>query len=403
MTNAPKRAPNSVTEAEIKAGLICYLFHERRRYKLYRRPKEKNGTWYIHLTHRRKRLQRSLETINKGEALKRALILIKGVRADRWTEDKPVTVEQIASLGEIIAVYEAKAKLEIKERSVRNNIGQLRNILRQTGGHANPEIDVLPATVLTAKLVRSFKEKIATRYQESKSSNDLERARRKAWTTANSMLRQARSLFSKRIRTAYRDEGLVLPASIDGFVDEPGFKRPRIDYTPPPEEIISATFEAVAKLKDSDPNLFKAFWAAVGCGLRKSEISSMQWEWLTRKGDDIWLITPFLGKDGEEVKVPVIPDAWSQLEPLRKESGPVLEGTKTETIETVFRRIGELMKGLGWETEKKIHEMRAYIAGKIAEKYGITVAAAFLRHKDTQVTHKSYSRYFQLKGISLQL
>lgn len=80
-----------------------------------------------------------------------------------------------------------------------------------------------------ATLFRAFKEKLAAYYQEAKSENDPERARRQAWTTANSLLRQARSLVSKSIRTGYRDEGLSLPANIEEFMNEPGFKRPRMD------------------------------------------------------------------------------------------------------------------------------------------------------------------------------
>ncbi len=376
-----------------------------RRYKVFRRPATESGIWYVHFKRERRRYLRSLETSTKSEAEKRVKLLVRRIRSQKWEQAETPTVTKLATVGQVIETYLAKAAQEIKPQTAKNNTGQFRNVIRlarRLTRNENDKVDALPTSILTARLIREFKDNLVGGYLDGKEGEAAEHARRRAWASGNSVLLQARSVFSPRMLRAYRDASIQLPPLAE-FLKEPGFKRLRTEYTPPPDEIVANTFAATEDLRETDPNLFKAFWLATGCGLRKGEIVRMRWEWFVPQNGAVWIQTNILGKGGEIIRVPVIPDAWAKLEPLRKESGPVLEGTKTESGETVFRRIGEWMKGLGWKTEKKIHEMRAYIACKIAETYGITTASAFLRHKDVRVTQRSYSRYFQLKGISVNL
>ncbi|HVY68915.1 MAG TPA: site-specific integrase [Verrucomicrobiae bacterium] len=383
------------------SSLFCHIFIEGRRYKLFRRGNQEDGIWYIHFKREGRRYLRSLETTGKGEAQRRAVQLVKEVRARRWREEPDeAEIVKVATLGEVLAFYQANAHLhtKIKAVSVRRNAMLLINVVSQGLGCPKDTAPDLPSTVLTGKLVRNFKSALMTRYGGADADDTRQR---KARITGNSMLRQGKSLFSERLLPAYADAGLVLPRSIKEFLNEPGFPADKLEYSPAPDAVIEATFEAAHRLVDE--NMTKAFWLAIGCGLRKGEISRARWEWFVMQNSEIWLSTNVIGKGGEQIKVPVMPDAWRRLEPFRKASGPVLEGSKTETGEGVFRKIGEWMTGLGWATDKKIHELRAYIASKIAEKYGLTAASAVLRHKDVKVTQQRYSRYFQLRGIAVPL
>ncbi len=118
-----------------------------------------------------------------------------------------------------------------------------------------------------------------------------------------------------------------------------GFKKSPVRIRPPrpllqipPDSIISSTFQKVQVLQDDDRNLFLAFFLAVGAGLRKNEIARARWEWITEVDGQLWCQTDELGKDGQPISVPII-TGQEQIGQFRKDTGPVLEGHKTEAIE----------------------------------------------------------------------
>ncbi len=61
------------------------------------------------------------------------------------------------------------------------------------------------------------------------------------------------------------------------------------------------------------------------------------------------------------------------------------------------------MGELGWQTQKRIHELRAWAGSKVLERYGVYEASQFLRHKDVRTTQKYYLRYIQMKGLKVEM
>jgi hypothetical protein len=56
------------------------------------------------------------------------------------------------------------------------------------------------------------------------------------------------------------------------------------------------------------------------------------------------------------------------------------------------RRVGFWLDKQGWKTEKKMHELRAYI-GSLIYQVDHMAAMKFMRHKSIKVTEKFYVRY----------
>ncbi len=69
-----------------------------------------------------------------------------------------------------------------------------------------------------------------------------------------------------------------------------------------------------------------------------------------------------IGKDGLKIEVPMQERAWNALRGFKEDSGPVLGAGATLEY---ARRVGTWMKLQGWGTEKKLHELWAYVGSKI--------------------------------------
>jgi integrase len=394
--------PKPYRNREDKGQFVHRFKIDGRPHTLFKLSQRKDAPWYCTFQSRGRRILRSLETATQAEATKRVFLLVRAARAEKWDALEDTKVRQdYARIHQVIEVYSQIAPLTIKERTVRNNVAMLGHVLEvATGSTAWRE---LSTSELSGRLVRQWKDRFSSLRLRGVPAAELEQARRRCWLTGNSMLGQARSVFAKGVRRLYVDRGLRLPDGLEEFVEEPGFKRLAPDYRPASDALVSSTFDQVEALREADPNAFKAFWLAVGCGLRKGEITRARWEWFVDRGGQRWLVTEELGKDGRPIEVPVLANAWRRLAPAATAAGPVLTGTKTEVSEAVFRRIGSWMDDLGWESAKKVHELRAWTGSKIAEQHGLEQASRFLRHKDLRTTQKFYTRYLRLKGVDLVL
>jgi integrase len=78
---------------------------------------------------------------------------------------------------------------------------------------------------------------------------------------------------------------------------------------------------------------------------------------------------------------------------ITKPEDRILQGTPTDLANNIFRAVGEWMRGLGWQTKKTNHALRAYAGSQIAMRYGMFEAQSWLRHASVQTTETHYS-YF---------
>lgn len=91
--------------------------------------------------------------------------------------------------------------------------------------------------------------------------------------------------------------------------------------------------------------------------------------------------------------------AWQHLQPivasLQAEDYLLRAPTATGRCEEVFRRLSAWMADLGWATDKKLHELRAYAGCQVARRDGIEAASRWLRHSSIVVTQRHYGRYLR--------
>jgi integrase len=260
--------------------------------------------------------------------------------------------------------------------------------------------------VLTATVIWKFKETV-----EQKAAEESEERQAQLYRSANSLLRQARSPFSKDMLEHYgRATPHRLP-DLQKFLTTPGFKGvQKLEYHPPPDAIITKTFESLDGLAEADPNVFKACWLALGFGLRAGEIAQARRNWLITLDGAHWCAGSELAKNKKFPRVRVQLGAWQKLAPLI-EALPgeafLLTGNDTERASDVFRRISAWMRSLGWRTQHHIHELRAYAGCQIAERSPrqLLDAQTFLRHAHFSTTEKFYGHHMKrrLEEVTLKL
>lgn len=291
------------------------------------------------------------------------------------------------------------------EKTRTANVNALKTLLRASG----LDLATVGVDVLTDRLVWTYKAGV-----ETKAAAEEPQRQQQLCRSANSTLRQARSLFSKDMREYYaRFTQLQLP-DLTAFLAAGGFRGvTKQEYNPPADVVLARTFAALEKLaagSADDKNAYKACWLAIGFGLRASEISRARRSWFISRDGAVWVAGPELAKNKKFPQVRGQFGAWSKLEPLMndlKGDDHVLVGTQTERTETVFRRISEWMRAQGWQTQHHIHELRAWAGCQIAERSPnhLLDAQTFMRHATYDTTEKYYGHHMKrrLDEVTLEL
>jgi integrase len=384
---------------------------EGRQYRIFkRREQSRDANWWIRFERRGRVFWRSLDTPRQVTAVMNAKVLVGAVKRENWAAVEGTKLKRDVpsrELGEVFAVY--RRNLEgLDSRTVRENMGALANILRRTLG---PEVNVegLPVSALNGQLVRKYKAAVDA---EDAAAPELELQRRRR--TANSYLRQARSIFAEQQLEHYRDAGLELPAAaLEEFKSVPMFSRcEKKDYNPPDDAVIAATFRSLEeKLRLSDRPAYLAVCLAVGAGLRKSEIGECRWSWFVQRNGRAFIRGDMVPKGGEDMDVPILQEWWERIKAMGNgqwamgdgSSDFVIPGNERERQDGVFRRIGTWMDGLGWKTQKKVHEFRAYVISKIVMEHGIEAGRQFARHGSSRTTEEKYGRYRTVAEIDVKV
>lgn len=370
--------------------------HAGRARTLFKRKRTKDAPYYVEFEHQKKRYRQSLQTNVQESAVARAKRYIDSVLSEKWETVRDLrarsTEAPASTLAQVFELYPRIAM--IGERSAKNNVLAMRIVVTEGTGE---DLDASDFTLdrLDADLVSRYQTATIERYcrEAGKDENGQREARDRAGRTSRSYVGQARSLFNRRtgLPEKYAAAGIVLPKSIDSFMTCKLLGKPtKREYLAPPDSVIQAAFKEIAKLKDLDRNSFLGFWFAVGAGLRRKEIQHLRWEHLIERDGATW-ISGGLGKDGEQIEVPMQSKAVKAIVPLRKKVGFVL----TERSLEWAKRLNWWMRGRGWQTEKKMHELRAYVGSMIYAKNPVA-AMRFMRHKSIRITEQFYVRY----GIS---
>lgn len=317
---------------------------------------------------------------------------------------------QVGTLDKVFEKYEVIGG--ITQKAVRGNISGLMNLVRV----ALDDEKLMPADVrldqLTKKLVRDYQDKTRKRYELEAGTDEKARrmARDRADRTTRSTFNQAKSIFALKrdMIDRYTEAGIAVPKCVKEFAGAGAVgKMSTKVYFPPSDAQIKTTFEKVEELRSTDPETYYCFWASLATGCRRNELADMKVEDLLRIDGRLWVGTG-LGKDGEQIRIPVI--AWpvhpanprtpaSVMEELllERKSGNLFLGEHGERYDDMPDRLNGWLYRMGWTDEKKLHGLRSFIACKIYAK-NPRLAQAYLRHKSIATTEKYYASFLRLQG-----
>lgn len=371
-------------------GRVLRFTHQARSYTLFKRSPDSAAPWYVHFQRAGVRHKRCLETADDAQAIERAVALIDRTRSERWVamELFPKTKSN-TSLQTVLDVYRQVAT--ISPRTVKTNILSLLKIFeRVTGQRRDPSKILL--TEIDRALATKFQDAMVQLYTTGISDGPAHReARERALRSSRSTICQARSIFSRKgdqdLIDRYADHALTLPPCIDQFMTcKLRGRIAKTDYHVPPDQVIQQTFIEIEKLK-KDRSVYLGFWLAVGAGLRRKEIRFCDWSHIRDCDGQLW-VDGGIGKDGRPIRVPIQERAAQAIRPLRKDSDWVVPGRSDRWC----RRLCRWMRAQGWETDKLLHELRAYCGSRIYQESPLA-AMRFLRHKSIAVTERHYVRY----------
>lgn len=311
-----------------------------------------------------------------------------------WLADRDAAHKPAATLGEIIATYRAKSRCDA--RVTAGNVSAMYLVLRHARGTPDlteQEMDKLSLTEIKKSLAIEFQDALV------KAAGADELARERAATNANSLLRQARSLFADRPRNNllehYATAGLRIPDSVHGFKKAPLLPEPDHTFEPPSDDLVNRIRTAAVALRAADPNGYRIYLLALGCGLRKKEIALLCGSHIQHKtaGDttrhtiELRTRSHFRTKSRKPRYVPMEDHIWRELVALNpmlaapRSADPVapledylLQGDANERYNLAFRRFGPWLAAQGWNRKKKAHELRKLWSSLVAAEHGSDVA-----------------------------
>ncbi len=268
----------------------------------------------------------------------------------------------LPKLAEVFAAYLAMPHPD--DVTKRQNVGAMRQIMKVARLSDHDTVDQLSKEVGLAWQKETFR-------------NPL---------TSNSILRKAKSLFSKRALFAYQTE---IPLQlIQGFMNTPSLREPERRPELPPLEAVLAARDGVPK----GSNMYNAFLLAAYAGLRSAEIQAARWDWLD--GDILFIggkPEQFTTKSGRWRTVRLSPDVLSLL---HRNDSPFICGDGASQL--VLRGLPAVLRGYGFTSRNPVHSLRRWYGSHIAQQHGLWAAKNSLGHSSQAVTEQFYARQLEV-------
>lgn len=333
------------------------------------------GALYLSVKRFGKRWRRALETNDLVEAKKRAKVLLEMIRGEKWDDLQGAkTRAGWATLPQVFERYLETATI----RTAKRNVAMLKHLLKLAG--KDPEGS---SVQLGGHTVWQFQQTLV------KAAGDDALKRIRAERSANSILRQARSVFAAPVLPAYRE--LTLP-DLEGFLKAAKLKAAAVQYVAPPADVIGRISADYPGLKAADPGAYAAFLLGAFLGLRNGEAAAAEWDWVERDGEGrSWLrlaTRPHWKTKtarGRDVEIPA--GVLAELEAVRRviiEDIPadpaflIPAPHETERKVRVFRRLNAWLRARGLTvqmTPKGFYELRKYFTNRAAWGSGAYRAA----------------------------
>jgi integrase len=222
---------------------------------------------------------------------------------------------------------------------------------------------------------------------------------RSRMTSCNSTLRQARSLFGKKI---VRFVPLPEPRPfqhVEFFPRQSAKYFSRIDAR-------ALLTQARNELAENDSPAFLVVLIALAAGLRKGEIDTLCWHQIDFKRGVIRVEhtdTASLKSADSRGEVPIDARVVELLRGFHARatgafvieggdnvSGPRMWG-RNYRVQSVFDRVTAWLRGHGVTAKKPLHELRKELGALITAEHGIYAASRVLRHADLSTTAAHYT------------
>lgn len=316
-----------------------------------------------------------------------------GFRANTFTTYAQCLRQIAAGIGRI----EEEPELDEHGKPVKDGEGRIVRRSRfdhRTGGQAAwlKKVEALPLSVLSANAVQRWKLAYIAK------AGDAPDARKRAENSAASLLRCARSLFSKKARKFAAGE-LVLPDPLP-FAELELPKRGNLTY----KSKIDAPSLIVAAREELSGEPLKIFALAMVPGLRKREIDLLPWTRVdfTKAVIRIERTEHFSPKSEDaSAEIDIDPEFMTLLKQWKVDAtGPfVVESTsrakramsRTEyRCEVHFKTLYAWLRKHGVSAQKPLHELRKELGAILASEQGIFAAQSVLRHAQISTTAAYY-------------
>jgi integrase len=262
------------------------------------------------------------------------------------------------------------------------------------GGHAKwiTQIHSIKLSVVTPAKVQAWKHSFLARAKRDPLSQ------RRAKVSLNSLLRQARCLFSPKILRQLAIE-LPDPLPFAGITFEP---RQSLKYRSN-FDVAELIDKARGDLAESDPEAYKIFLLASMAGLRRNEIDLLEWSSFRWDAGEIRIepTSHFRPKSEESIAdIAVDPELLEVFRGYQASATGefVIESTRLPKDVTysryrahhAFVRLNEWLRKNGVKGNKPLHMLRKEYGSQINSIYGIHAASRALRHADIRVTNEYY-------------
>jgi hypothetical protein len=227
-------------------------------------------------------------------------------------------------------------------------------------------------------------------------------------TGINSVVRQARGVFSRTALKIYERAGLSMPPTLDGFLKAQFLKEVSHRYSdnPIPKEQIVKLNKDLPKLKKQDERLWAVHLMIRLMGLRDSEIERARRHWLVKRGDTTYLVIN--RREGEaapkrsdgEVPVPQV-----LLDYFKSHSDDHLIPAKhpTERHDLICKIHSKWVRARVPGRTKTNHELRKWAGSMVATKTNSWERAAEFLRIDIETAKLHYLSFVtQSKPLSLK-
>ena len=279
-----------------------------------------------------------------------------------------------------------------------------------TGGTARwrERVDSVKLSAITPAKVQAWKQAFVTR------NAGYPQTERKAKISANSIMRQAKSLFSNKrgALSMVRDQmHLPTPLPFDGVAFYPS-QSTRYQSKIDAKELLVASKNDLA---GSQPEAFKMLVLALCCGLRRNEIDKLTWLQVDLEEAVIRIETTrhFRAKSEDSLGEVDLDSGLVALMRVWKATAKgefVIESDVEPRLgknyahyraNRVSDDLAQWLRAQGVEDRKALHTLRKEFGSLVAQEHGIYAASRALRHADIQVTAKHYLDKKQSISIGL--